>query len=142
MSFTVLVCGGRNYNKSLRIIAILRAVHTVRPIDRIIEGGAHGADMHACLWAKTNNIPTSTFKAEWDKHGYAAGPIRNKRMLVEGKPDLVLAFPGGAGTANMVRQAIDHGVRTFDIPDEDSFPEGPTVLQGVINELSKLGISR
>jgi hypothetical protein len=26
-------------------------------------------------------------------------------MLLEGKPDLVVAFPGGKGTADMVRRA-------------------------------------
>lgn len=40
----------------------------------------------------------------------AAGPIRNSRMLREGKPDLVLAFPGHGGTADMVKQAGEAGV--------------------------------
>ena len=34
-------------------------------------------------------------------------------MLAEGKPDLVVAFPGGAGTANMIEQARAAGVRVF-----------------------------
>lgn len=40
--------------------------------------------------------------AEWDRLGRKAGPIRNQRMLDEGKPALVIAFPGGTGTAGMV----------------------------------------
>lgn len=43
-------------------------------------------------------------------NGKAAGPIRNQRMLDEGKPDLVVAFPGGRGTADMVRRAKAAGV--------------------------------
>ena len=37
--------------------------------------------------------------------------MRNARMLAEGKPDLVVAFPGGRGTADMVAQARKAGVR-------------------------------
>jgi hypothetical protein len=38
------------------------------------------------------------------------GPIRNKQMLEEGKPDLMVAFPGERGTANMCKQAREAGV--------------------------------
>ena len=56
------------------------------------------------------------FPAEWKKHGKAAGPIRNRKMLQDGKPDLVLAFPGGRGTANMVELATDAGIRVMHVP--------------------------
>lgn len=51
-----------------------------------------------------------TFRANSRKHGRAAGPIRNQQMLDEGKPHLVVAFPGGTGTADMVRRAQAAGV--------------------------------
>jgi len=41
-------------------------------------------------------------QGEWDELGKKAGPLRNQRMLDEGKPDLVVAFPGGGGTKDMV----------------------------------------
>ena len=44
-------------------------------------------------------------------HGAAAGPVRNGEMLSRGKPDVVIAFPGGRGTANMCEQAMTAGVR-------------------------------
>lgn len=47
--------------------------------------------------------------------GKAAGPIRNQRMLDDGKPDRVLAFPGGRGTANMVKLAKAAGVPVHEI---------------------------
>ena len=47
--------------------------------------------------------------ADWTKHGKAAGPIRNQKMLDE-CPDLVVAFPGGKGTADMVRRAMKAGI--------------------------------
>jgi hypothetical protein len=36
-------------------------------------------------------------------------------MLDEGKPDLVIAFPGGRGTADMVKKARRAGVEVVEI---------------------------
>ena len=76
----------------------------------IISGMAKGVDTAAANWAGVNWFPLLEFHPDWDLYGKAAGPIRNKRMLTEGKPDLVIAFPGGKGTANMVKQATTEGV--------------------------------
>jgi hypothetical protein len=54
--------------------------------------------------------PVSTFFAAWHEHGRGAGPIRNRQMLEEGRPDLVVAFPGGHGTAGMIKLALKAGV--------------------------------
>lgn len=79
-------------------------------ITHLIAGGAPGVDTVAADWAITNWVPFTEFKADWERHGYTAGPLRNKQMLDEGKPDLVVAFPGGKGTANMKAQARAAGV--------------------------------
>jgi len=38
-------------------------------------------------------------------------------MLTQGKPDLVVAFPGSKGTENMIRQAQTAGVPVHLIPE-------------------------
>lgn len=81
----------------------------------IISGGATGVDDRALDWAAINWTPFMLYKADWHKHGKAAGFIRNKQMLEEGKPDLVIAFPGGKGTANMVNIARKAGVEVKEI---------------------------
>lgn len=81
----------------------------------IIHGDAKGADRAAGLWASSVGAGVWPFPADWKTHGKAAGPIRNKQMLDEGEPDLVIAFPGGAGTANMVKQAKDRGIEVREI---------------------------
>lgn len=53
--------------------------------------------------------------ADWDGLGRKAGPIRNQRMLDEGKPDLVVAFPGDKGTADMVRRARTASLEVLEI---------------------------
>jgi len=64
----------------------------------------------AVEWAKNRGIPFDVYMADWEGLGRKAGPIRNQQMLVEGKPDLVVAFPGGKGTAGMVTLPRDAGV--------------------------------
>lgn len=110
----VLVCGGRDFKNE----KLLEETLSEYKIDFIIDGGAMGADYLAYAYAVMHNIKHESFPAEWKEFGKAAGPIRNKQMLDEGKPDLVIAFPGGRGTANMVEQAEKAGVKVIRIEDE------------------------
>jgi len=65
------------------------------------------------LWARIKEVAVQVFPADWETHGKAAGPIRNQRMLDEGRPDLVVAFPGGRGTSDMVARAKRAGVEVM-----------------------------
>ena len=111
----VLVCGGRDYTDRARVWRVLDAYREKYGRLTIIQGGARGADRHARDWALAqSSVCLINEPADWDAHGKAAGPIRNQRMLDEGKPDLVLAFPGGRGTADMVSRARKAGIRVID----------------------------
>src|SRR5215217_1525695 len=103
----VLVCGGRDFTDAEYLAATLESLG---PITRIIHGGAPGADMLAGDWALRNKIPVEVYQANWLMFGKAAGPRRNAEMLAKGKPDMVVAFPGGKGTADMIRRAKAAGV--------------------------------
>ncbi len=81
----------------------------------IITGMAKGVDSAAYDWAVINWTKILEFPADWKTHGKAAGPIRNQQMLDEGKPDLVVAFPGGNGTADMVRRAKKANIKVIEI---------------------------
>ena len=85
------------------------------PLDTVIIcGGASGADTIAATGAKRIGMKLEVFMADWVKYGRSAGPIRNKQMLDEGKPDLVLAFYDinkSKGTKHMVSIARAAGVR-------------------------------
>lgn len=111
----LIVCGGRSYLDRLRVFAVLDAIHRKRGISRIIQGGASGADAWAREWAKANSIRCGTYHADWHLHGRAAGPIRNAEMLKLSKPDGVVAFPGKAGTAHMVRIAKEAGLPVMEV---------------------------
>lgn len=107
----LLVCGGRTYD-DWRVLSKELAAH--QPIAVLIQGDAPGADRLAHKWADANNVPTISFPANW-KQGRKGGPLRNQFMLSEGRPDLVIAFPGGEGTANMVQLAKARGVPVVQI---------------------------
>lgn len=101
----ILVTGGRDYDDLWTIHEVLDGIHKATPITCLIEGGSLGADRFARSWAERNGVRIETYKADWTTLGRVAGPRRNERMINEGQPDRVVAFPGGKGTANCVSQA-------------------------------------
>lgn len=111
----MLVCGGRDYDDVDNVYDTLDVFCREHRVTLIIHGAAPGADALAGEWARCCGISCREFRADWRTHGGSAGPIRNKQMLVEGRPDLVVAFPGGSGTANMVEQAMKAGVPVYRI---------------------------
>lgn len=103
----VLVCGGRNFSDYQAVDAVLCAL-PVEP-SLIIHGGARGADRLAKQWAIANGIHHCAVPALWDYYQRSAGMLRNKAMMLL-QPDYGVAFPGGSGTAGMVRLLIEAGV--------------------------------
>lgn len=113
----VLVCGGREFPSSeahgwLHKHALAELSRCFgRPVTRVsavIHGDARGADRGGALWGAdigAEVIPFPVSKAEWTAFGKAAGILRNGQMLERGCPDVVVAFPGGTGTENMVARA-------------------------------------
>ena len=88
----------------------------------VIEGGARGADEAARDWVTSrkldgDSVKLITVEAEWDKHGKAAGPIRNMKMLDEYDPSVVLAFHNdlerSKGTRHCVSEAKKRGVLVY-----------------------------
>jgi hypothetical protein len=123
----IIVTGGRDYHDAAamrRTFASLIAWHG--PLE-INEGGCPtGADAGARWLRCERGLPGRTYEADWDRHGRSAGPIRNSTMLREVEPRLVVHFPGGRGTADMVQKARVAGVRIAEVccPDESSDESG------------------
>lgn len=101
-----LVCGGRYFADRVMLWRVLDELHRQHRFSIVIHGAAQGADRLADSWALFNRIAVYRCHAHWKMHGKAAGPIRNARMLEKGVPDLVIAFPGGEGTKDMMRKAL------------------------------------
>jgi hypothetical protein len=131
----LLVCGGRDYGfrpkgcptdsaraydaRAARERFILNETlddfHKTRgPFTMLINGATPGADALAVSWALANRLIINSYMPDWKKLGKAAGPIRNQLMM-EARPDLVIAFPGGRGTADMVLRAKAAGVEIYEV---------------------------
>lgn len=103
---TWLICGGRDFDsQSIFYCAMSQLLGMFGCPERIVHGGAEGVDRMAGEWGKRWAIQVVECKADWERHGNAAGPIRNEDMLRIYTPDKVIAFPGGKGTADMVDRA-------------------------------------
>lgn len=114
----ILVCGGRYYkdqdtvNKTLFDITGLRDQYN---FGTIIHGNARGADSLGASWGYRMGWKVEAYPADWKQYGKKAGYLRNKQMLDEGKPDLVVAFPGGKGTAMMIKLAKEASIEVREV---------------------------
>ncbi len=130
----VIVCGGRSYSDRDFLFARLDELAAAHSGVVVFEGGAAGADSLAKEWAGARRQRCQTFSADWKKHGKGAGPVRNSEMLAEllvcshgtdGREarQMVVAFPGGRGTGDMVGKAKKADVDVWDLRGSD--PCGP-----------------
>jgi hypothetical protein len=120
----VIVTGGRNYADACMVRAVLSELDP----RAIWHGGASGADRIAADYAELWGEDCTEFKADWKRHGRAAGPMRNQHMIdcaarlrEFALPDeceiRVVAFPGGRGTADCVKRAREAGLDVIEVTD-------------------------
>jgi len=108
----ILVTGSRNWTNAQAVWAALNEQLTERgPFTLVVGDCPTGADSIAWGWAFSNGLTAEVHHADWDVHGRAAGPIRN-RAMVESGADLCLAFPLGKspGTRGCMRLAAAAGI--------------------------------
>lgn len=135
MGIRILVCGSRRLGELRHVPAPFDAGNVATSEERLVKdvlddllakhsmgislvitGGAVGADELANRWARDNGIDRVVVPANWEKHGRAAGPRRNQLMLDLLKPDMVVAFPGGLGTQDVVLRARKAGIYVLQVP--------------------------
>jgi len=114
----VLVYGGRNFTHQDFLYTTLD--YYLSPIGfhnlAIIEGEAPGADHLARWWAEDRRVvEVEAYPADWRRYGNKAGPIRNKQMRDEGRPDFGIAFPGGTGTAHMTSLLRERSIPVIEV---------------------------
>lgn len=126
----VVVTGGRDYADQQRVDEILDTVHRETGIDVLGHGNAPGADSLADDWAKRRGVAVDAHPADWDDidtppvlirvrngkpYNVLAGFRRNIEMLETVAPQLVVALPGGRGTAHCRREAFKRGIAVLDV---------------------------
>ena len=118
-SVVIVAGGGRDLIwPQARIDTALLQRSGGRPVHLLLHGGARGADRAIGRAAHQLGWRVQSLAADWRRYGRRAGPIRNRRLLEQALVEaqahtspafsasvLVIAFPGGAGTASLVQQA-------------------------------------
>jgi len=105
------VCGGRTFSDRSFLASVL--IEEVKASDVVVHGDAHGADALADEWARRNGNHVIRIPALWDQYGSAAGSRRNA-VIATLSLRLLIAFPGGPGTADMVRKALAKGIEVLE----------------------------
>lgn len=107
----VIIAGTRDFNDYHAVKSTVS--RTCWELTEVVSGGASGADALGEEYAMHNGIALKIFKADWDKHGKAAGPIRNREMAQYA--DGLIAFWDGLskGTMNMIQEARNAGLKVY-----------------------------
>lgn len=105
----VIIAGGRDFVPSQRDEAIVSTLLALHKATEVVSGGAAGADRFGEDVARAAGLPVRMFRADWDKHGKAAGPLRNREMAEYA--DAIILFPGGRGTRSMFDEAVRRGLQ-------------------------------
>ena len=122
----VVIAGSRTITDYEILLDAMSQVDWV--ITEVVSGLATGVDTLGMRWAKEKNIPVKEFRAEWELHGKAAGPIRNSQMAKYADAVIVIWDGESRGSKNMIEEAKGHGLelKVFDLKDlKKSRPLGP-----------------
>lgn len=113
----IAVTGGRDFSNPALIRQTFSDIR-LSMWDTIVHGGCRGTDAFCeCVARCEFGADTEKHSADWDRYGRAAGPIRNREMLESGI-DMLIAFPGGRGTANCVKTAKELGILVWQVKNE------------------------
>lgn len=109
MQSKIAFTGGRDYTDDVTVYTVLNVLQP----DYVLVGDADGLDRLVRTFCKRLAIPFTKFVADWETHGKSAGPMRNSKLLEEA--ELLIAFPGGRGTANCIQQAQEQGIPVLEV---------------------------
>lgn len=103
-----IIAGGRDHVFSKRDFELLDQYRAILPITEVCSGKAMGADYMGELWAKTRKLPLHEFdpnKMDLSIPFALRAKLRNQQMA--DFADALIAFPGGSGTADMIKRATE-----------------------------------
>jgi hypothetical protein len=134
---TIIACGGRDFADRALVFATLDSIHEITPISVLVHGAASawvngkrlGADFFAGEWAECRGVAVHEVPADWSR-GRGAGPIRN----------LVVAFPGGAGTKDMTQAAKRWGREVLHVIGKATANNTATGVVSIAEARAALGL--
>ena len=113
MALKVIIAGSRDIRDYSLVFSILEKIMSLT-IEEVVSGCANGVDSLGERWAEENNIPVKHFPADWDKHGKAAGPIRNCQMAAYADAAVVI-HNGSRGSKHMIETMKKLGKPVYEV---------------------------
>ena len=130
----LIVSGGRAFADAELVQRELRQLNLRKPISVLIHGWIGPAAPVVDHWAREHGIPIVRYPPNWELYGKHAEAYRNEFMLADSRPDLIVAFPGGRDTADLVQRARNTGVAVLMAPGplvEESHCRKPALKRAV-----------
>ena len=110
----VIIAGSRLIEDPEVVERAIRESEWEPQIHEVVSGCAPGIDTLGKLWAVARRLPVAEFPADWNKHGKAAGPMRNRQMAKYAHCLIAIPNPEGSrGTENMIQEARKEGLKVF-----------------------------
>jgi predicted Rossmann fold nucleotide-binding protein DprA/Smf involved in DNA uptake len=109
----VAIVGSRGFSDLERVRHFIRERYAGRDIE-IVTGGARGVDKTAEEVARQLGLKVTLFLPDWEAHGRAAGPLRN-RLIAEASDEMVAFWDGRSrGTLSSISEMRKLG-RTVEV---------------------------
>jgi len=115
----VLVCAGRYFADAYIIRKVLDNFHKQQPVQVLIHGGNQFLGSAFEDWARDVDAHVVRYPANWHLHGKLAERRRNQFMLQDSRPDVLIAFPGGEETTQLVIMANQAGIEVLISEQQD-----------------------
>ena len=102
----LIIAGSRTFEPSLTFITQCIKLHKIVNITQVVSGHANGVDSAGEHFASHYAGDLRTFLPNWDEHGKAAGPIRNREMANYADALLLIWDGESKGSASMKREML------------------------------------
>lgn len=116
----LIIAGSRTMNMTAGHIDMLVRYLKIDNITEIVSGCAAGIDQaaiqyHYLVYPHNPECTLKRFPANWDEHGKAAGPIRNKEMAKYADTLLLIWDGKSKGSANMKKEMTKLGKPIYEV---------------------------
>ena len=109
----LIIAGSRSFNNYELLAATLDELTVDVPKEKLVvlSGHARGADQLGERWSRERYVWCEFFHPDWQKHGKAAGHVRNAAMVASCDPGDAAVFfwdgqsPGTKGCIELARKA-------------------------------------
>lgn len=110
----VIVAGSRNIRLRSELVKEIFEL-CFKEVEEIVSGTCSGPDLAGERFGEDYGIPIKRFPPDWNKHGKAAGPIRNREMADYADALLLIWDGKSRGSKNMLSEAKKRGLRIVEL---------------------------